>query len=161
MVDPIVSISIFSLVFSILSFAVNYKIGNRKKVKQLQKEVNEFQKKFEKATREKDEKELQHLKNLEQETMAKMQEMLLLPLKSMVVILPLFFIFISGIESFHRGFYIVLPLALHPSELLSLNVLHASTYGPRGFFILSSIVFNLIFETILSKFIVNDKAKEK
>lgn len=161
MFDPSTTIAILALIFSIVSLAANHKIGGKKRVKELQKEVNDFQKKFEKATKEKDEKELARLKILEPQVMGKMQEMLLLPLKAMVVILPLFFIFIAGVNYFVPSFSIVLPFGIHINEVLSLKVLESSTYGSRGFFIVCSIVFNLLLEALYSKVIAPDKANKK
>ncbi len=159
MVEVFWQIVFLSLVFSTVSTFVNHKIGGRQRVKALQKEVNDFQKKFEKATKEKDEKELQGLKNLEPEIMKKMQEMLFLPLKAMVVILPLFFIFITAVVSFFPAFIISLPIGLHTHELFALQVFNESLYGPRGFFIVASIVFNLFFELIYSN-LIEKKGKE-
>lgn len=150
--DPVIGIAIIALVFSAVSIFANHKIGGRSKVKALQKEVNDFQKKFETATKEKDEKELQHLKIIEPEIMKKMQEMLLLPIKGMVVILPLFFIFVAGIEYLFHGFSIVLPIGIHPAELFALKIFDPATYGSRGFFIFCSIIFNLVFEAVYSNF---------
>lgn len=145
------AITLSTLVFSLVSFYLNRKIGGREKVKAIQKEINDFQKSFEKANKEKDEKELARLKLIEPQVMGKMQEMLFLPLKAMIVILPLFLIFIYLIQQFYPGFTIVLPIGIHPQQLLSLNVLHDTTYGSRGFFIVCSIVFNLIFEMVWTK----------
>ena len=161
--DPILGITLVALVFSAVSIFLNHKVGGRKKVKELQKEVNDFQKNFEKATKEKDEKEIQRLKNIEPEVMKKMQEMLLLPIKSMVIILPLFFIVIAGIEYFFHGFSIVLPIGIHPNEIFALKLLEPSTYGPRGFFIFTSIIFNLVLEfgysNIVEKMLKANKEK--
>lgn len=150
--DPVVTIAVISLIFSVVSTLANHKIGGRSRVKQLQKEVNDFQKRFEKATKEKDEKELEKLKILEPEVMSKMQEMLILPIKSMVVILPLFFIFIAGIQYLHPSFLITLPFAIHVNEIFALKMFEPSVYGSRGFFIVCSIVFNLAFEALYSNF---------
>jgi len=145
------AITLSTLVFSLVSFYLNRKIGGREKVKAIQKEINDFQKSFEKANKEKDEKELARLKLIEPQVMGKMQEMLFLPLKAMIVILPLFLIFIYLIQQFYPGFTIVLPIGIHVQQLLSLNVIHDTTYGSRGFFIVCSIVFNLIFEMVWTK----------
>ncbi len=159
--DAVIQIALISLVFSAISTVVNHKIGGRSRVKELQKEVNEFQKKFEKAAKEKNEKDLERLKVLEPEVMKKMQEMLFLPLKSMIVILPLFFIFITAVVSFYPEFVIILPFGIHLNEIFSLSVLNNSYYGPRGFFIVVSIVFNLVFEAVYSQFIEKKANKEK
>ena len=80
--DGTLGIALASLLFSAISLVANHKIGGRKRVKELQKEVNDFQKKFEKANKEKDEKEIQRLKNIEPQVMKNMQEMLLLPINN-------------------------------------------------------------------------------
>ncbi len=157
MSDALIEIALLALVFSIISLFVNHKIGNRKKVKELQKEVNDFQKSFEKATKEKDEKEIQRLKVIEPQVMSKMQDMLILPLKSMVIILVLFFIFMSGVVPFFKAFFIILPFDIHLNQVLALKVLQSAYYGPRGFFILCTIVFNLSFELIYSNLIEKKK----
>ncbi len=157
--NPPIIIAIIALAFSIISLIVNHKIGGRKKVKQLQKEVNEFQKNFEKATKDKNEKELQHLKLIEPEIMKKMQEMLLLPLKSMVIILVLFFGVMAAVTPAFHAFVITLPFDLHLSSLLALKLTQTAMYGPRGFFILCTIVFNLSLELIYSKFFEKKEAK--
>ncbi len=161
MFDSTTTIVIFALIFSIVSLAANHKIGGKKRVKELQKEVNDFQKKFEKATKEKDEKELARLKIIEPQVMKNMQEMLLLPLKAMVVILPLFFIFIAGVKYLVPSFSIMLPFGIHPSELLSFKILEQSTYGVHGFFIVCSIVFNLVIEALYSRVIAPEKPNKK
>lgn len=144
-------IALWSVIFSAVSVYLTHTFGGRSKVKQLQKEVNDFQKEFEKATKEKNEKKLEEMKIREPEMMAKMQEMLFLPLKSMVIILPVFFIFIWLVEQFAPAFTIILPFGIHVNEVLSLNVLNSSTYGPRGFFIVVSIVANLVFDQLYTR----------
>ncbi len=170
MIDSTIALASIALLFSIVSIVVNHKVGDRKKVKALQKEVNDFQKAFEKATREHDEKELQRLKNIEPETMKKMQEMLLLPFKGLLFILPIFILLISGVNMFGLNippllstwfptFSITLPIGIHPSELMALKPLEPSTYGSRGFFIFMSIIFNLVFELVYSNLIEKKQNK--
>ncbi|MDP3742671.1 MAG: EMC3/TMCO1 family protein [Candidatus Micrarchaeota archaeon] len=161
MFDPAITIALSAVVFSIVSLFVNHKFGGKKKVKELQKEINEFQKKFEKATKEKDEKELAKLKVIEPQVMKNMQEMLLLPIKAMVIILPLFFIFIAGVQYLVPVFTIILPFGIHPNELLAFKILEQSAYGSRGFFIVCSIVANLVLEVLYSRVIAPDKPNKK
>ncbi|MFH0712993.1 MAG: EMC3/TMCO1 family protein [Candidatus Micrarchaeota archaeon] len=153
MFDNTILLIVVALVFSIISLVANHKIGNRKRVKQLQKEVNDFQKNFEKANKEKDEKEIQRLKVIEPQVMKNMQEMLLLPIKSMIVILPLFFIFIAGIEAYFHGFSSILPIDIHPNSIFALKVFEPAAYGGRGYFIFFTIIFNLVFELVYSNLI--------
>ena len=174
MIDTTIIIVTIALLFSIFSIWANHKLGDRKKVKAIQKEVNEFQKKYEKAVKEKDDKEIARLKLIESQVMGKMQEMLLLPLKSMIVILPVFYILIYGINwnflfSFSipavipllvPNFQILLPVDIHPGVILGFKfgqVFQPANYGQRGFFVVCSIIFNLVLELVYTNLI--DKPK--
>ncbi len=83
--------------------------------------------------------------------------MMFLPFKSMIVVLPLFFVFIWLIGGAYPHFTIRLPIALHLNggELFGLNILHDSTYGPRGFFILASVLAGSVIEFIAGKTMKN------
>lgn len=155
--DATVEIAVWAVLFSILSFYINYRWGNREKVKQIQKEVQTYQKKMADAVKSKDDKKVQELQNQDREMMEKMQQMMLMPLKTMIIILPLFLIVITIIASTYPGFVIQLPVGLHIEEILSLKILQSSLYGPRGYFIVVSIVANLILEVIYSQTIGKDK----
>ncbi|MCL5011472.1 MAG: EMC3/TMCO1 family protein [Candidatus Marsarchaeota archaeon] len=139
-----------SVVFAFISFFINSKL-ERKKARSIQKEVQAFQKKLMDATKKNDEAELKKLEAEQKQMMGKMQEMLLLPFKPLIVILPIFFIVIALIESYFAGFLIQLPIALHLNEIFSLHILQSSIYGPRGFFILTAAVVALILEMIYLK----------
>lgn len=155
--DSTFEIAVWSFLFSLVSFYINYKWGNRQKVKQIQKEVQTYQKAMAQAVKDKNDAKVKELQNCDREMMGKMQEMMLLPLKTMIIILPLFFIVITLIDMTYKGFVIQLPFGLHISELLSLKILEASLYGPRGYFIVVSIFVNLLLELIYSKTIGKDK----
>ncbi len=157
--DAITEITIWSILFSLLSFFINYKWGNRQKVKDIQKEVQDYQKQMAAAVKEKNDAKVKELQNKDREMMEKMQEMMLLPLKTMIIILPLFFIVITLITSTYHDFIIKLPFAIHISEILSLKIFSPSLYGPRGYFIVVSIFANLLLELIYSKTIGKDKTK--
>lgn len=148
--DSVVEIAIWSILFSLLSFFINYKWGNRQKVKDIQKEVQDYQKAMAAAVKEKNDPKIKELQSKDREMMEKMQEMMLLPLKTMIIILPLFLIVITLVSSTYHGFLIKLPFGLHISEVLSLKILEPSLYGARGFFIVISIFANLILELIYS-----------
>ncbi len=85
--------------------------------------------------------------------MKQMSEMMLLPFKNFIFIIPLFILFTTGIHSLFPTFLQALPIALHLNgqELMGLNIFHTSYYGPRGYFILSSIVTGMVIEQVWNK----------
>jgi len=96
-----------------------------------------------------------------------MQEMMILPWKSMVFILPLFFLMIGDpwlthfpgiiIQNF-SDFIITLPFNLHFDAIFSLRFMNAGTYGPKGFFIVC-VVFSGLFLSLIEQQL--DKLKKK
>ncbi len=141
-------------VFSLVSSLINHKMGIKKRTKEIQDEIKKFQDEFKKATEKKDDAAIKKLKPREEQVMSQMQEMMLLPWKSMVFVMPLFFILIGepfltqypGIlmEAF-KDFVIFLPFDLHLNAVFSLQVLREAAYGPKGFFIVSTIFFSLVY----------------
>lgn len=146
-----IEISLFALAFSILAFAANKTLGQRDKVKTLQKEVNFYQKEMQKAALDKDEKKMEELKKSEKEMNEKMMQMLMMPWKATIVILPIAWIVISFVlPALYKGFVILLPFDIHLNALLSWtfysNLFRTAAYGTTGFFIVCSIVFGLLLE---------------
>jgi uncharacterized membrane protein (DUF106 family) len=137
--------------------------GTRQKMKKIQAETSAYQKELAEAAKANDEKKMERLKLREKEVTGKMMEMMWLPWKSMVFILPAFFLLIgtSGflginfpglIPSAFPDFIIVLPFGIHLPEILSLNVLNPSVYGARGYFIVWAIISGFILEAVVSRF---------
>ena len=157
--DSVVEVAVWSILFSIVSFYINYKWGNRQKVKDIQKEVQDYQKQMAAAVKEKNDAKVKELQSKDREMMEKMQSMMLLPLKTMIIILPLFFIVITLITSTYHDFIVKLPIGIHISEIFALKILQPSLYGPRGYFIVISIISNLLLELIYSNTIGKDKSK--
>jgi len=149
--DSWMEIALLSLLFSIAAFVANKTLGQRDKVKALQKETQVYQKEMQKAVLEKDEKKIEELKKSEKEVNEKMMQMLLLPWKASIVILPIAWILISFVfPSLYKGFVILLPVDIHLHSLLSWtfysNIFRTAAYGTTGFFIVCSIVFGLVLE---------------
>ncbi|MBI5635350.1 DUF106 domain-containing protein [Candidatus Micrarchaeota archaeon] len=151
-----------SLAYVIVSLFLNRMLGARQRLKQLQKLVNDYQKQVTEATKAKDERKLKELSLREKEMMGYTKEMFILPLKSMVVIIPVFFILIgtSGflginfnglIPGAYPDFRTTLPIALHLNEVFSLKILANSVYGSRGFFVVAAIFWGLIVEAVASQ----------
>ncbi|HII38808.1 TPA: DUF106 domain-containing protein, partial [Candidatus Micrarchaeota archaeon] len=125
--------------------------GERKKLQAIQKQMNAFQKEYAAAMKSKDERKLKEMEVREKEIGALTKDMLILPFKAMIVILPLFLIAMWLLESMFSQFKIILPIGLHLGELLSLNVLHESVYGVRGYFIVSSAIVSIVIEMVWSQ----------
>ena len=153
-----------ALVFSGVSLFVNHAIGGKRRIKQIQKEVNDFQKEMNKAMKEKDEKKIKEMEGKNSEMMGKSMEMLKLQWKALPVILILFFIVIgtSGflglsyeglLPGSYPNFTILLPFDIHAASVFSLQIIRNSTYGVRGFFIVCLLIFGMIFESLYSKII--------
>ena len=144
--------------FATVSAAVNHTIGDRKRLKEAQKKMNEFQKEYKEAVQKKDEKKLKELEARDKEIMQLTKDMLILPFKATIVILPLFFIAVWLVGNAFPAFTIKLPIALHVNEILSLNILRESTYGVRGYFIISAAVASILVEALWSQ---AEKIREK
>ncbi len=155
--QPSVELAFFALVFSIIVFAANKTLGQRDKVKAMQKETQAYQKEMQKAIMDKDEKKLEELKKKEKDFNEKTMQMLMLPFRASLITLPVFFFFIGFfLPMFYKGFVILLPFDIHLHSLLSWtfysNIFGTAAYGITGFFIVCSLVFGIIFEQVGSKF---------
>ena len=150
-IDNTAAIMLWSLVFSIVSFEATRRLGNRKRQKEIKAEIDAFQKEMSKAVKEKDQAALKRLEPRQKQVTEMMTEMMMLPFKSMIVVIPLFLVVISLLQQNFPGFTINLPFGLHLPEIFSLRILSPSVYGPRGFFIVSGMFWGLIIEAIYSK----------
>lgn len=150
---------------------LNKKIGSRDRLKQLQREINSYQKELKDAAAKNDEKKLKQLSLREKEFTGYMMEMMWLPWKSLIFILPLFFLLIGTngflginyegiLKSWYPDFTIVLPFGLHLPEIFSLRVLSPSVYGPRGFFIVCAVFAGILIELALSRLEAQQAAKQ-
>lgn len=136
-------IVVLALAYSVFSMVLQYTLGNRRRVQQIQKDMQEIQKEFQKAAKTGDEKELKRLDEKQKHMTGLMFESMKYQFKPMLVILPSFIILFGGfgfsgiLPIVYPTYSITLPIALHltSSELLGLNVLHDSVYGVRGFFL--------------------------
>ncbi len=155
--EPWIEIFAWSLLFSIAAFAANKTLGQRDKVKALQKETQAYQKEMRDALVAKDEKKTAELQKRDKEMNDKMMQMLMLPWKASIVVLPIAWILIAFVfPSLYKGFVVLLPFDIHLSALLSWtfysNILRTAAYGTTGFFIVCSIVFGLVLEKIGNQF---------
>jgi len=155
--EPWIEIFLWSLLFSIVAFAANKTLGQRDKVKAIQKETQAYQKEMRDAMVAKDDKKTAELQKREKEMNEKMMQMLLLPWKASIVVLPIAWGLIAfAFPSFYKGFVILLPFDIHLGAILSWtfyeNIFRQQAYGTTGFFIVCSIVFGLVLEKIGNQF---------
>ncbi len=166
-------LTLFIAAVAYVAFTVflNKKLGSRDRLKTLQREINSFQKEMKEASDKKDEKKLKQLSLREKEVTSYMMEMMWLPWKSLVFILPLFFLFIGTngflgisydglLKQWYPDFVAVLPFGLHLPEIFSLRVLSPSVYGPRGFFIVCAVFAGILIELGLSRWEAAQAAKQ-
>ncbi|MBI5226342.1 DUF106 domain-containing protein [Candidatus Micrarchaeota archaeon] len=172
MAYEIILLTILALAYSVLSLVLQYTLGNRRRVQQIQKDMQDLQKEFQKAAQSGDEKEIKRLEEKQKHMTGLMLESMKYQFKPMLVILPSFLIMFGGfgfegiLFSLFPGFNITLPIALHldGSELLGLNVLHNSHYGVRGFFLVilffSGILLQLAVVPIAEKLFYGPKQEK-
>ncbi len=169
-------IAAVAVLYAGASIYIGNNFGGRKRLKILQKDMQTYQKEVAEATKSNDEKKIKHLQLREKEMMGMMTEMMILPWKSAIFILPIFFLLIgtSGFLGIHfagtvpplfPGFEATLPFEIHIGGLLAgvsinplswinlpLNFIHSGAYGSRGFFIACVIVAGIVLEAVVSKF---------
>src|SRR3989338_10540853 len=152
MADSFIWFYILLAAIAYTSFTVllNKKLGIRSRQKFLQKEVNDYHKELSEAMKSGDDTKQKALAMRDKQVHGYMMEMMMLPWKSFVFIIPVFFLLIGtngflGLD-FHGllpnafpTFEIILPFDLHltsfwPLEnLFALKILQPALYGPRGF----------------------------
>jgi len=149
--ETTVGIIAFAVAYAFLAYFLNKKIGRRDEVKELQKKVNEYQKELKDAYSRKDEAKIKELNAREKEMMDSMKQMTLLPLRTMVIILPLWFVI----------FYFILP-TLFPNYILSNMPFSLPSsiafwqpwknwLGARGLFIYATVFAGLFVELVFAR----------
>ncbi|MBI2444926.1 DUF106 domain-containing protein [Candidatus Micrarchaeota archaeon] len=154
-------ITAMALAYSVFSMALQYTLGNRRRVQQIQKEMQDLQKEFQKAAKDGDEKELKRLDERQKAMTGLMFESMKYQFKPMLVILPTFIILFGGfgfagiLNEIYPQFLIQLPIALHLNgqELLGLNILHDSVYGVRGYFLVVLFFSGIVLQLAAAPFI--------
>jgi uncharacterized membrane protein (DUF106 family) len=154
-----------SLVFSLSSYLINRVTGVKKRTKELQGKMKAFQEEIKNATRSNDEKKLKELEEKMPGFNKEMGELMLLPWKSLLFVIPLFVVIGDFVTGTYPKFSIQLPFALHLHELfnnvawwnpvswLSIigNLFQTSSYGPRGFFIVCALFFGPAIEAVAER----------
>lgn len=163
--EPWIEILIIGALFSLLNTFLTRRMGVRKRMNEIQAEFKAYQDKYAAAIKAKDDKKIEALASETKRTNDMMMEMMLMPWKTMIFALPLFFLFTGDpwfshyaglIPSTYPTFATVLPFDIHTAAVYSLNVFHSASYGARGFFIVC-----LIFAGLIVSFVEQNYDKKK
>lgn len=158
-IDPVTDLVVAGSAFSLLSWALQRTIGQRAKVKELQKRMQDIQKQVQAAAKARDEHAMKKMEGKEKEMMTIMNQTMMLSFKPLIIILPVFLVFIAYLQGQYTNFLIHLPFGLHVYEILRLPpIIGESAYGVRGFFIVVSIFCNLWLEFMYGQI---DQYKQK
>jgi uncharacterized membrane protein (DUF106 family) len=167
--DPVIEIFAISVLFSIVNTVLTRKMGVRKRMNEIQAYFKAYQDKYAAAIKSKDEKKIAAIADEAKKTNDLMMEMMLMPWKTMIFALPLFFIFTGDpwfthyagiVPSVFPDFAIVLPFDLHTAAVYSLNIFKEASYGARGYFIVGLIAAGLLISFAEQKYDAS-KAKAK
>ena len=121
--------------YALLSQFIIAKLGNPKRIKEIQAESTRLSKEMGEATKSKDQVRMDALNKEYSDFMPKLTEMMVIQMKPMIVILPLLFILTPAVKSFFSGFIITLPFSL-PIFIQNLDKFPnwRDTFGPYGWF---------------------------
>jgi len=137
-----------SFAFSVVSWLVNTRFGDRKKLKKINKEIQAFQKELSEATKSGDKKKLKELGKRDSEVMDKTREMMMLSFKPLIVVLPLFWVAYAFVLPAFFPDFIVDNLSFYlPSSIMFWEP-WKNYLGARGLFIYALLVFGLSFQLI-------------
>jgi uncharacterized membrane protein (DUF106 family) len=168
--EPWIEILLFAAAFSLLNTYLTRAMGIRKRMNHIQEEFKAYQEKYLAAVKAKDERKLEALAAESKRTNDLMMEMMIMPWKTLVFALPLFFLFTGDpwlthyagiIPSTYPAFATVLPFDLHPAAVYSLNILRSASYGPRGYFIVCLIFAGLLVSLLEQNYDRKGKAQKK
>lgn len=155
--DSSIEIVLLAAAFSLINTLLNNKLGVRKRMTEIQEEFKVYQKHLSEAAKSGDESKMKKASEKSERMNQLMMEMMVIPWKTLVYALPLFFLFTGEswltnypglIPSWFPGFVISLPFDLHPAAIFSFKFLQQASYGAKGFFIVGVLFASMIFSFI-------------
>ncbi len=146
-----IEIIVFAIAFAFFSYYLNKKIGHRDKVRDLQKKVNEYQKELKDAYARKDEAKIKELSAREKEMMDHMKQMTLLPMRTMVLILPLWFVIFYFILPALFSNYILTNMPFPVPSSIAFWQPWKNWLGARGLFIYATVFAGLFVELVFTR----------
>lgn len=160
-VEETVFILLFAILFSFISVQIQKRWGNRARIKEIQKTVKDYQKELREATKNKDEARVKELSKKEGEILALSQEMLFLPWKSMIIILPVWYVLSTVIlPAILPHFMVTLGFSVPKGfgNILAGEVFKWGDYlGARGLFVYFTVISGMVMELVTTK--LEEKAK--
>jgi uncharacterized membrane protein (DUF106 family) len=134
-----------AVVFAFISYYVNKTLGKRDEVRAIQKRFNDHVKEMQEALKRNDDAKLKELQKQDKELNDAMMKSMLLPWRSFIVILPLYFVVWNYVlPALFPGYAVTLPFSL-PGRL---DVWNSSAwrpvFGARGFFIWGTVLAGLV-----------------
>ena len=168
--EPWIEILLVGLLFSLLNTYLTRRMGIRKRMNEIQAEFKKYQDAYSAAIKAKDERKIEALAADSKRTNDMMMEMMVMPWKTMIFALPLFFLFTGDpwfthytglIPSAYPAFATILPFDIHAKAVYSLNILKSASYGARGYFIVCLIFAGLVVSMIEQNYDKKKKAQKK
>jgi len=132
------------------SFLISFlmeKYGNKKRVKEIQDEINRINKEMIDATKKNDKVRLEKLEKEADKLPALMNESLILNLKGAAISLPIILAIPWIIQNLFANFIITLPFKLPTfSKTSSFEIVWRDTFGAYGWTLLSIIILGAILQ---------------
>ena len=146
------AIAAIAMAYAATSFIIYQKIGNPKRIKEIQAESSRLSKEMGEAMKSKDDKRIDAINKEYEKFFPKMGEMMMLQFKPMLLILPIYIILTPIVKSTFDGFTIVLPVYL-PIFIQNLDKFPnwRNLFGPIGWFWLCVIFGGLAISIIKSQ----------
>ena len=150
--DPFTSITLVSIAYGIFSFTVTQVLGNRKRLKQIRKEMNAYTKELRKAMKENDEQKLEELKQKQKEFSKLTIESFKYQMIPLIILLPIVGVVLRMLANKYNDFVFNLPFGvpfIHPS----------TEYGYLALFMIVIFITSLILSGFLKIFETYNKGK--
>jgi len=126
------------------------KFGNRKRIKEIQDEINKVNKEMTEATKRKDDAKIAKLEKEADKLPGLMKESMILNFKGLIIAFPIILFIPWMVISIFPDFIITLPFNL-PVPFRSANLIDwRNTFGPQGWFWITFIVVGGILQLIYS-----------
>ena len=140
--DPFIGITAVSVAYGIFSYTVTHVLGNRKRLKRIRKEMNEYTKELRRAIKENDEKKLEELHKRQKEFNRLMMESFKYQMIPLVILLPTVGVVLKLIARRYSDFRFTLPF--------SIPYIHPSTeYGYLALFIIVVTLTSLFLSAVI------------
>jgi uncharacterized membrane protein (DUF106 family) len=140
-----VEIMVLATVFAFVSYYLSKTLGKRDEVRASQKRFNDHVKEMQAAMKRNDEAKLKELQKKDEELNKEMMKTMFLPFRSMIVILPLYYVLWNFLlPAWFPDYSVRLPFSLPGRMDFWSADAWRPWFGARGFFIWSTVVAGLV-----------------